>query len=117
MSILTILRWANLTVAFMLELWALGALGYWGFQTGNGLLMKLLLGIGAPLIAAVAWGLFVAPKASIPVPSPVRLLIELAVFGAAAAGLWQRDHATMAIALLVILVVNHGLIYLLEQGA
>ncbi len=29
-------RWANLTVAFLLELCALAALSYWGVRTGGG---------------------------------------------------------------------------------
>ena len=46
-------RWANLTLAFVLELCALGALGYWGVRTGGGPVTRTALGIGAPLSAAV----------------------------------------------------------------
>ena len=46
-------RWANLTLAFVLELCALGALGYWGARTGGGPVTNTALGIGAPLLAAV----------------------------------------------------------------
>ena len=42
--------------AVLLELCALGDLGYWGFKTGGGLIAKIGLGIGAPLAAAVVWG-------------------------------------------------------------
>ena len=52
---------ANLTVAFLLELCALAALGYWGLRTASGPATKAALGIGAPLLAAVLWGLFAAP--------------------------------------------------------
>jgi hypothetical protein len=57
-------HWANLTVAFLLELCALAALGYWGFRTASGPAAKAALGIGAPLLAAVLWGLFAAPSSS-----------------------------------------------------
>jgi len=86
---------ANLTLRFLLELAAIGALGLWGFRTGSGPLVKAALGLGAPALAMVVWGLFVAPKASVAVADPVRLLVSLAVFGAAAAAL----HATGADAL------------------
>lgn len=56
-------HWANLTVAFLLELCALAALGYWGLRTASGPATKAALGIGAPLLAAVLWGLFAAPRA------------------------------------------------------
>ena len=52
---------ANLALRFLLEVCALVALGYWGFKTGGSLITKLALGIGAPLLAAVLWGTFVAP--------------------------------------------------------
>jgi hypothetical protein len=56
-------HWANLALAFLLELCALGALGYWGVRTGDGLVAKVALGLGAPFCAAVLWGLFAAPRA------------------------------------------------------
>ena len=37
-------HWANLTVAFLLELCALAALGYWGLRTGTGPVTKAALG-------------------------------------------------------------------------
>ena len=53
-----------LTVRFLLELAALGALAWWGLRTGETALTKVLLGAGAPLAMAVVWGAFVAPKAA-----------------------------------------------------
>jgi hypothetical protein len=37
-------HWANLALAFFLELCALGALGYWGVRTGDRLVAKVALG-------------------------------------------------------------------------
>ena len=39
----------NLAIRFVLEVCALVSLFYWGFQSSQGILMKLGLGIGAPL--------------------------------------------------------------------
>ena len=61
-------HWVNLTVAFLLELCALAALGYWGLRTASGPATKAALGIGAPLLAAVLWGLFAAPHAPVSIP-------------------------------------------------
>ena len=76
----------NVTLRFVLELCALAALGYWGFTAGAGPVGKALLGLGAPILAAVAWGIFVAPKAVRPLQDPGKLFVELLVFGAAAGG-------------------------------
>ena len=48
-----LIKGANLALRFLLELCALGALGYWGFKTGGGAVAKITLSIGAPLVAAV----------------------------------------------------------------
>lgn len=78
-----VLKAANLGIRFLMELLALGALGYWGFQTGKGPLLRALLGLGAPLLAAVAWGMFVSPKAQVPLTGLAHLGVELAVMGSA----------------------------------
>ena len=60
--VLESIKGANLALRFLLELCALVALAYWGFETGSGAIAKFALGIGAPLVAAVVWGAFVAPR-------------------------------------------------------
>lgn len=61
-------------------------MGYWGWTQGNGVL-RPLLAILIPLLAAAIWGIFRVPddpgRAPVPVPGVVRLAIELAFFGLA----------------------------------
>jgi hypothetical protein len=78
------LRGVTLTVRFLCELAMLAALAYWGSTVGDG---AWVLGVGAPLLAAAAWGAWVAPKARWPVPIPTRVVIELVLFGAAVGAL------------------------------
>jgi quinol-cytochrome oxidoreductase complex cytochrome b subunit len=105
------LKAVNLALAFVLELCALGALAYWGAHAGRGLLLKLLLGIGAPLVAAVVWGTFVAPKATVPVSTPIRILIEVVIFGLAAGGLVAAGRPNLAWTLLIVFAINDALLY------
>ena len=109
------LRNANLALRFVLELFALGALAYWGFEAGGGLLTKVALGLGAPLLAAVAWGLFVAPRARFSLPLAGRLAVELAVFGSGTAALWASGHAALAATLAAGAAMNRALIGLWSQ--
>lgn len=99
----------NLALAFGLELCALAALGYWGTHTGGGPLAKTALGIGAPLLAAVLWGLFAAPKAAISVP-PVKFAVEVLVFGSATMALYAAGHRALAAALAILVVGNSILV-------
>ncbi len=106
---------ANLALRFLLELCALGALGYWGFKTGGGLLAKVGLGIGAPLVAAVAWGVFVSPQAPVQLPGLLVLVLQVLVFGLAAAALVATGHQTLALVFGVIIVINAILMYVWDQ--
>ena len=103
-------HWANLALAFLLELCALVALGYWGVRTGGGPVTKTALGIGAPLVAAILWGLFAAPRA--PVSVPLVGLGKLIVFGSAVAALYTTGHRGLAIAFAVLVVANSVLVRL-----
>jgi Protein of unknown function (DUF2568) len=66
--VLELIKDANLALRFLLGLCALVALGYWGIKTGSGAIAEVALGIGAPLVAAVVWGVFVAPRAPVALP-------------------------------------------------
>ena len=98
------LRGLVLVVRFLLELGLLGALTVWGFTVGGGL-GAWLLGLGAPVLAAVVWGWFVAPKARRPVPVAARVAIELALFGAAAVALAATGRAALAVAFFALAAV------------
>ena len=106
----------NLLVRFALELAALAALAYWGSQTGTGV-VRLVLALTAPAALALVWGTVLAPKRRIDLPKPVRLVLELAVFGAAALALVATDHDALAIALAAIALVSGLLNYAWGESA
>ncbi len=112
---LEVIKGANLLLRFLLELFALGALGYWGFKAGSGTITKAALGIGAPLVAAVVWAVFVSPRAPVELPGFLVLLLQVLVFGSAAAGLVVTGHRAVALVFGVIVVVNAILMYLWGQ--
>ena len=104
-------HWANLALAFALELCALAALCYWGFSVGGGPVAKAVLGIGAPVCAAVLWGLFAAPRAPVSVPF-LGPGIKLLVFGSAALALYATGHSVLALVFAFVVVANTALIRL-----
>jgi hypothetical protein len=106
-----VLEGANLAVRFLvLELGALAIAAYWGYTTGDGVL-RWVLAIGAPLLVAAAWGVFVSPKAKVDLPRPARFAIELTILGAAAAALASTGQATLAIAFAALAIVSGSLNY------
>jgi hypothetical protein len=77
---------ANLVIRFILEMTALFAMGYWGWQQREDL-VRYLLAVLVPLVAASLWGLFAVPgdasrsgRAPVAVSGPVRLVVEVAFF-------------------------------------
>ncbi|MDP9135131.1 MAG: YrdB family protein [Actinomycetota bacterium] len=96
----------TLLIRFLLELCMLAALGYWGFKTGDGTVMKALLGVGAPLLVAVVWGLFIAPKATVEVATAVWIGLQVIVFGAAAVALAAVAPQQLAALFLLVVVLD-----------
>jgi hypothetical protein len=115
----------NLAVRFLLELAALTALGYWGWTQHKGIL-RYLLAIGLPLLAATLWGTFRVPadassngKAPIPVAGWLRLLLEVVFFTFAAwclfdAGAVRAGYIFSGIVLIHYLVSFDRILWLLK---
>jgi uncharacterized protein DUF2568 len=106
---LATLRIANLALAFMLELCLLGAVGYWGFQVGSNTALKFVLGLGAPLLVAVFWGIVLAPRAPVPVPEPWHTVLAAAVFALGVTALFASGQPAWGVALGVAFAVNRVL--------
>jgi len=102
-----LLKMINIGLRFLLELGILVILGYWGFRTGEKTLTRILLGIGAPILFAVAWGTFLAPKSSMKLDEPWLFLLEIAIFGLAGWALYNTGK--------VILAIPFGIIYLFNK--
>ncbi len=100
------LKGANLALRFALELAALAAVGYWGWDVGGP-----LLALAAVAAVAIVWGLFVAPKRRFDLSLPLRLAVELLVWLAAGAALAATGHTALAVAFVVLAVVSGGLNY------
>lgn len=98
-------KWANLTLAFVMELVALAALALWGWKIADATPVKLLLAVAAPLLAALAWGLYAAPNATYDYPL-LAVVTKVVVFGSAASGLWAASYRAVAVVFVAVLVAN-----------
>ena len=100
----------TLLVRFLLELCLLAALGYWGFETAG-----WALGLGAPLLAAIVWGLFIAPKATHEVPKAVWVGLQVLLFGAAALALAAVAPDQLAAIFLAVVVLDSAALAVLAD--
>ena len=109
------LKSINVAVRFLLELCVLISVGSWGFKTGSGWLLKILLGIGVPLLIAVIWGMFGAPKATYHLSGLTLLALEIVVFGSGVAVLYVTNNYSLAWGFAVIVIVNRVLMFVWKQ--
>ncbi len=96
----------NLGVRFLLELCMLAAVGYWGFKTNSAWWMKILFGIGLPVLIAVLWGMFLAPKATRPLSGVSFLALEMLLFASGALALFASGKPILGWAYTITLIVN-----------
>ena len=106
----TVVVGPNEVLRFLLEMAALFALGYAGWNLVDDALVSVVLATALPLLGATVWGVFRVdgdPKvAPIPVPGVVRLCIEVDVFTSAVVLLAVVGQAVAA-GILAALVVGH----------
>ena len=112
---LNLFKTANLALAFLLELGMLVAFGVWGFHTGQNTLTRIALGIGVLVLAAVFWGVFMAPKAVVPLPAGLHLIVALLLFGLAAVALAFAGQPTLAWIFAALVVLNQVLMWVWKQ--
>jgi len=105
----------NSALRFLLELAALASFCYWGVQQGDSTAAKIVLGVGAPVVMAIIWGLLVSPKARFEIPSIPKFVLGIVILALAAVALSNAGYPGLAIAFEVLIAVNAVLIIVLEK--
>ena len=106
-------RW-NKGLRFALELGAVGAMGWWGYEQADGGGRYALM-VGVPLVAAATWGIFAVPSdpsrgqdGLVRVSGLTRLLIEAAFFGFATWALHDLGEDPLAVGYGSVVVVHYA---------
>jgi hypothetical protein len=103
---LTGLRSILLAIRFLFELGLLASFAYWGFALDVEPPLRWLAGIGAPLLAAVIWGLWIAPKATRQLSDPIRFVAETVLFLAGGLALFTSGQPALAATFFVVFLVD-----------
>jgi Protein of unknown function (DUF2568) len=108
---------ANLVIRFILEMMALFAMGYWGWQQREDL-VRYLLAVLVPLVAASLWGLFAVPgdasrsgSAPVAVSGAVRLVVEVAFFTFGVFTAHQAVNPVLAVVLTSGIALHYAVSY------
>ena len=97
-------------LVFLDELVLLAALAVAGARIGGGTFPSIARAVAFPLVAAVVWGRWLAPRAKSSLPHPARLAVKLLLFAVAAALLIAVDLVLWGVVFLLVsaLVVTAG---------
>jgi hypothetical protein len=108
---------ANLAIRFLLELSALAAMAFWGWQQSDDP-ERYAFALLVPLVAAAAWGVFAVPgdrsrsgKAPVVVPGAVRLGVEAAFFAFAVFALYKVGSKPFSAILAAAVSVHYAASY------
>ena len=112
---MNILQAANLALAFLLELCALASFAYWGFNASDSTVVRIVLGIGTPVLAAVVWGIFAAPRSARRLRGDAYLAFKVVFFALAVLALIVSGQVNLALVFAVVFIINTALAYLWHQ--
>jgi hypothetical protein len=104
-------------VVFLIELLLLAVLAVAGARLGNDVVASVLLGVGLPVVAALVWGLLLAPRATHRLRHPLRLVAKVALVALAATllGVTGVEVWSIAFGVVAALVFAIGELVLREQ--
>ena len=100
------LYWVNEILAFLIEVVAFVALGWWGSTVDAGVVVRIIAGVGVVAATVVVWGLFAAPKARVRLPVAGVLAVKAVVFLGAALALGAVWHPAAGVVLAVVAFGN-----------
>lgn len=104
-----------LAAFFLLEIVAMVAFGYSGYHIKAGAAVKIILAAALPLAVAILWGIFLSPKASLPVFSfPIRTALKFVVFVLASASLYAVEQRALGLTFLMVSFLIVAAVFILN---
>ena len=100
----------NLALSFLLELCMLAAFAYWGFTAGDGTLAKIMLGVGVPLLVAMVWGVWLAPKSTRKLGEPYNFIVKVVLIAISIIMLYVAGQPALAGIFAIVLIINRILL-------
>jgi hypothetical protein len=105
----------NLALVFLLEVAMLAAFACFGFISGPDLLVKLILGLGLPILIALIWAFFGAPRSKRRWQGAAYWLLRIVLFGAAAVALYFAGLPILALIFALVAVFSFTLVRIWGQ--
>jgi hypothetical protein len=108
-------RGANDGVRFLLELATLVAVAWFCWRLPSRVPAKVALAVAAPVAIGTVWAIWIAAGSESTVDDPLRLVLEVAVFGSGVAALLGRGQRRWALAMAVTAALHLLATFSLDQ--
>ena len=108
----------NLGIAFLLEMAMLGIYGYFGYHLlpdGSPQPLRYGLAVLLPVLMAMFWGFFLAPRGGHRLQMPWLLIVKLIIMVAGVIMLWRLQHTTLAVIAASIIAIHYSLAVMWKQ--
>jgi hypothetical protein len=103
----------GLVIHFLLEIAAILIAVIWGFKSGTGSVMKIVLGIILPLALIGIWGVFRVPNdpgpAIVATPGWLRFIIEIGIFAFSVWAYRQINSSGLVWIYVFIILLDYGM--------
>jgi hypothetical protein len=105
-----------LAVRFALELCLISVTAWFFYRLSPGW-NGAVLSLGGVIILAATWGTLLSPRRTVELGALVRLALELALFGLAAAALYSGGHWKLAALLIAVEVIDKSVVTFLQRAS
>src|SRR5215469_322659 len=107
---------AVLAIRFGTELALLAVLVILGLNAGIATADRIVLAVACPVVAAIIWGIAIAPQARRRLADPLRFAVEVVLFGASATGLGVEGSVIWAVIFAVVTIGVAALVRVVAPG-
>lgn len=101
-----ILKDFNFLILFLVELAMLYNFAAWGFTLRAPTIVRYLVGLGAPGVTIVLWGMFFSPDPAFALAQPWNAMGEYALFGLSALAIAKAGRTRWAFVFFIVAIVS-----------
>lgn len=101
-----ILKDFNYLILFLVELAMLYNFAVWGFTLKASAIIRYLVGLGAPGVVIVLWGMFFSPDPAMALAQPWNAMGEYALFSLSAIAIALAGRIRWAIVFFIVAIIS-----------
>lgn len=103
---MNLIKNGNILLAFLLEVYAVFILGYWGFNLKADQSIRIIIGLLAPAVLMITWAIWCAPSSNYRLEGRWLILLKCILFGIVSLCLVSMGKNFDAVCLIVLVIVN-----------